>query len=234
MTSKLTAEKARNYRGVNKTLTTQGKFMSQKVKIFADVENKTLKMGDQIFKPGDPIKVSGILGYWEVRQTPKAGFHIVRLSSGGNFRYACNFPGGTGEYILGPDYGSRVKDPKEETDPLKKILIELGVNPKTLERFIDGESLHIWVVSSCLENLSCPTWDNKEWKTSGGVFGEWEYSDLYGDQVATRSNTLSEAKWAFEITTRKYSGGKITRYVSRVVVWPSCTEADLRVALASW
>ena len=201
------------------------------------------KEGDQVFfADGTPFAVGQRarmgLGEIELRNTKKAGLHVVRLSGSGHFSYSLKLTR-EGEYRLGPSYGHRVRTPEEETDPIKRILREMGIPISQLRRMEEGEPLET-------SEYSCDIWrayphgtSTHRWETDGKIEVVTEdrrsmrhVNQYCGDEIS-RTVRIREATYAISSGSYVQMNSAIVTRLWEVVVWPNCDPTTLANALAS-
>jgi len=213
----------------------QGRHMSAIADVNVDVLKKTVTSGEKTYDVGETFSYGSSMGKWKLLDTPKKGFHIVRLSSSGGFKYAL-VPKISGKYMLGPDYGHRVMDPSEETDPIKRILRELGIPVSILQ--LASEPM-LRVGSRWYDNAHCPNGrDTNSW-IHDGKSSDYESDDLEGahGHFAGGGNnyyTIEGATYAINIESGRHMGGSTWSKPGSIVVWPSCNSAVLADALAPY
>lgn len=178
------------------------------------------------------------LGKIQLRNTKKAGLHIVRFSSGGNFVYSHRLRP-ENKYRFGPRWAHRIKAVEEERDPIKKIFRLLDL-PISLLRAPIGPELRVEEFHRDVDRFSHPASTNN-FRTDGR---REEYTDrVIKEYPGTHCSPDMEseykivgATWAIEEVRKKAMNGGSRVTVSEVWVWPNCTPINLFNALApySW
>ncbi len=200
------------------------------------------KEGNQVFFADDTPFVVGQrvgmgLGKIELRNTPKAGLHVVRFSGSGHFSYSLKLTR-DGEYRLGPNRGHRVVTPSEETDPIKRVLREMEIPVSKLRRMNEREALPI-------STFSCDIWRAYPEGTTNNYYitdGREEtkitsYKDMTpvnqhcGPEVH-EAGYIANATYAIEVVKRVHMNSSIGTYIGEVAVWPTCDPTILANALA--
>jgi hypothetical protein len=130
-----------------------------------------------------------------------------------------------------------------ETDNYKKVLAILGINPIHIEFLKNNQPLLVQnVKNNLIQSLDYPTRDDVSWVwnieaiTKNPVPSTGHLLVGKGISIPT-SCTNVVGTWAYQVVRHLYPDGNIGKYISRVVVWPTCTEEVLRQGLApilSW
>lgn len=184
--------------------------------------------GHVFFESGDEFVVGSSrkmgMGTIELRETRKAGLHVVRLSAQGRFTYALLLRK-DGEYRLGASRGHRVIPPAEEKDPIKRVLREFGV-PVSKLRIADKSTLE--VDDRWYDNSACPVGrKTHRWLTDGEMtqtaYIVLERPEGFFHGGGRTEYTISDATCAVCA-----GGGRITD----VVVWPGCEPGALADVIA--
>lgn len=209
--------------------------MSTKVNINVDVLKKIVTVGEKTYGVGESFSYGSSMGSWKILDTPKKGFHIVRLSGSGGFKYAM-IPKISGAYMLGPDYGHRVMDPSEEADPIKRILRELGI-PVSILELVTEPTLRVG--SRWYDDAHCPNGrDTNRW-IHDGKSSDYDSEDLeeaHGHFAGGGNNycTIEGATYAVNINSGRHMGGRSWSRPGKVMVWPNCDSVVLANALAPY
>jgi len=165
------------------------------------------------------------LGSIELRETPRAGLHIVRWSSRGHFNYALKLKK-EGAYKLGPSYGHRVIPPDEEQDPIKRVLRKYNIPISHLERLESEEQCRalrtVTNIGSCAHEGTTEYY----FLTDGEAICEEERDEgRYYIYRFQGSSYVLRMKIYQHLACWKH-------YLDRVVVFPNCTPEKLEAALA--
>ena len=181
-------------------------------------------------------QVSMGLGSIELRNTKKAGLHIVRTSSSGHFKYSVRL-NREGRFRLGPDRGFRVVSPEEENDPIKRVFREMDIPMSKLRQMSEGEVLKISTYS-CDIDRAYPDGTEINRFVTDGTENTKEVSsrdmtsvNQYCGPEISEAGTITGATYAVEIVRHAHNQ-YIGKYVGEVVVWPSCDPAVLADVLA--
>lgn len=197
------------------------------------------KQGVEVrFVDGTPFavgqQVSMGLGSIELRNTQKAGLHVVRLSGSGHFKYSLKLSR-DGNYRLGPDRGHRVVTPSEEADPIKRTLREMEIPVSNLVRATEPS---LQIGERWYDNGHCPNGrPTNRWITDGrktevnsetreqphGYFGGGGYNN----------SVIEGASYAVCVDSGRYMNGCGWTRPGQIVVWSHCTPTALASALAS-
>ncbi len=186
------------------------------------------------FNVGQNIKMG--LGSIELRKTQKAGLHVVRLSSGGHFKYSLKL-NREGTFRLGPDHGYRVVAPEEEKDPIKKILREMNLPISKLRIMGAGETLEISTYSCDIHRAYPDGTETNEWKTDGkeqtevDSFVDMRKVNQYCAPEVSAKGTIAGATYAVEVVQHAHNSN-IGTYIGKIVVWPNCDPRMLANVLA--
>lgn len=183
---------------------------------------------------GDTLKVGVAvrmgLGSIELRETKKAGLHIVRLSSSGRFVYALRLTQ-PGEYRLGPSFGHRVKPVTEEKDPILRVLRRHNVPVSHLIRHDrPDQELLVWTVIP--DNSHNASWRPEKWVVSNGLEEVIESVQTrqpvgYSFGERTEKVRVSGATWALEYSASYTCTNAVASAKTYVHVWPGCNPAEL-------
>lgn len=191
------------------------------------VDNKTFSVGQS---------VSMGLGSIELRNTKKAGLHIVRLSSNGHFKYSLRLTR-DGRYRLGPNGGYRVVPPEEEKDPIKRVLREMDIPMSKLQRMSKDEVLKISTYSCDIDRAYPDGTETNRWETDGKEDFEVTHTrdmtsvNQYCSPEIHAAGTIAGATYAVEIVRHAHNQ-YIGKYVGDVAVWPGCDPKILANVLA--
>lgn len=199
------------------------------------------KSGDVVtLEGGTPFsvgqKISMGLGSIELRNTPKAGLHVVRFSGSGHFTYSIRLTR-DGQYRLGSGRGHRVVPSKEEADPIKRILRELDIPVSILER---TDVAVLEVDERWYDNQCCPNGRN----THNWVTDNYRGKSMISSEVLEEAHgcfsgggrcsiTIEGVTYAIRVDSGRYMGGSSWHRPGKVVVWPNCDPAKLGDALAA-
>jgi len=166
------------------------------------------------------------LGEMELRETPRAGLHMVRFSAGGNFVYSLPLRR-EGIYRLGASYGHRVRQPSEEQDPILRVLRERDIPVSCLRRQESSAPLRAEAKITSIE-LAYPAgscrWD---WISDG----DREIVAVDPEDPGRQEIEITQATWAIQLIERVALNGAIRRFVGSVIVWPDCDPAALAAGL---
>lgn len=200
------------------------------------------KSGNAVrFEDGTPFtvgqRVSMGLGSIELRDTKKAGLHVVRLSSNGHFSYSFKLKR-DGQYRLGPNRGHRVVTAAEETDPIKRVLREMDIPVSKLCRMEAGSALPISTYD-CDIRRAYPSGTTTNWYlTDGKQTTEVTSSkDMTGvnqfcGPEVSEVGAITGATYAIETVRRVHMNSCIGRYIGTVAVWPGCDPKNFADVLA--
>jgi hypothetical protein len=183
-------------------------------------------MRDQPMRIGEEVPMG--FGSIVLRDSPKKGLHIIRLSGEGHPRYTLRLRR-EGKYRLGPDYGGRVISAAEERHPIKRVLrlLELGVHRLRLS---GGEFL-LTTHERC---VFLP--DGSERIYSRLIITDGE-KDLCGSRQGGSTTQhfirVTGASYAFacESVQNRTRGFRI--FIPQVWTWPHCDPAVLESTLRS-
>lgn len=195
----------RNYSGGAKE-----EVMCKKIKIKKVGMNVYFENGEEFIR-GERRAMG--LGYIELRETAKAGLHVVRLSKSKNFVYALRLDK-DGEYLLNGGGGYRIPALEEIKDPVKKFVRAMGFRCP-VERKKAGETLEVILESG--ERLYT---DGEEEITR--IEEEWE------------ERKVSKATYAVVRYVKHCMNGGVLYYPGKVWIWPGFSdEKGLKAALLS-
>lgn len=183
------------------------------------------------------------LGEIELRDTKKAGLHIVRFSMSGRFVYTLKLDQ-DGEYRLGSQFGHRVKTSREETDPITRVFreLEIPVSRLRLRKMTEGEGVLPDATSrACALWNAMPTNEHLSyWLTDG----RWERGEVVSFKnfahdphcrqthpTVSYDGSIVGATYAIQMRWELHMGGAIGRHIWAVVVWPGCDPDVLKAAL---
>jgi hypothetical protein len=180
---------------------------------------------------GDSVK-SGI-GSIELRKTQRAGLHMVRLSGSGGFNYSLPLHR-DGTYRMGPSWGHRVKEATEESDPIKRVLREMGIPVSVLKK---GEEQPLSVSSRWYDNHHCPNGRaTTRWVTDGNTSEAreeiLEQASGYFNGGGCYHYTISGATYAIQVSGGQVHSRSREDRPATIVVWPGCDPKKLGDALA--
>lgn len=197
------------------------------------LRNGFLLMGYAPIKEGTALPMDTPIGMGvgsiELRNTPKMGLHIARFSGGGRFVYSLRLWPGS-RYRLGPDRGHRVVPPREEKDPIKRVLRELDI---PVSRLVRTEAPTLEVGERWYDNHHCGVGrDTTEWVTDGQKTllstEQWEGAHGYFAGGGYDKYRLSEANYVLKVETSRSMNGSDYRRVGQIIVWPTCSPDGLK------
>lgn len=178
------------------------------------VENKrvSIKHGREELSVGQTYPAG--FGSIQLRDTPRNGLHVVKLTCNGNYVYSlrliCD-----GTYRIGPRFGHRVVDPAEEPDPIRRVLREYDVPVTNLVRvnheFIKIGEAHYPVEADYVRLPNA--YHGHFWVTDGVLEG----------------NVITGAGYAISFNHARVNSEKKP---NKVLVWPNCDTERLRQDLA--
>lgn len=175
---------------------------------------------------GEKVNVGA--GAFELRETKKAGLHVVRFSGRGNYRYHIKL-GRDGQYRLGAHRGHRIVPATEEKDPIKRILREMDLPVSILQR---ATTPTLEVGERWYDNGHCPNGRNTNRWIHDGRRTEMSSEELEKPRGFFRGGGYDTAVIEDASYAVRFDKGRGWSRPGAVVVWDKCDPTTLANALA--
>lgn len=195
---------------------------------------KTVIADGQTLAVNESIPVG--LGSIQLRNTKKAGLHMVRLSGSQRFKYSLPLHR-DGDYRMGPNWGHRIKDPTEEKNGFLRVCRELEVPISRVVMVesptLDGLEVEVGGIlcshSTSDNNSKIILWTDGETACVTEPERVKSHMNQYhvGCPCSTWTKKIKGGSWAITTLkkTRYYAG------VSKVWIAKTCDPETLRLAL---